>query len=98
MFKAYKDGYSNNEAVILSIGYKVKDYLSVGYSYDITISELGIGSSLGAHEISIIYEYAQSEYKRDAKRRKFMVPCAKFTKMPYAITPRSKKKKKKKKE
>ncbi|PCH92203.1 MAG: hypothetical protein COB85_08450 [Bacteroidetes bacterium] len=91
LFKAYKDGYSNNDAIILSVGYKVQDYLSVGYSYDITISKLGLVSH-GAHEISIIYEYSRAEYKKDAKRRKFMVPCAKFTKMPYAITPAKRKK------
>jgi len=92
--KAYKPGYSNNDAIILSAGYMIQDFLSLGYSYDITISKLGVGSR-GAHELSIIYEYAQPDYKRDARRKKFMVPCAKFTKMPYAIRPTEKKRRKK---
>jgi len=95
-FKAFQPGYSNNDAVILSVGYKVQDYLTIGYSYDITISKLGIVSK-GSHEIAIIYEFARAEYKKGAKRRQFMVPCAKFTDNAYGIQP-SKKKKKKKKE
>jgi len=93
-FKAFKPGYSNNDAVILSVGYKVQDYLTIGYSYDITISKLGIVSR-GSHEIAIIYEFARAEYKKGAKRRKFMVPCAKFVDNAYGIVPGRKKKKKK---
>jgi len=91
-FKAYQTGYSNNDAVILSVGYIVQDYLSIGYSYDITISKLGLVTK-GSHEISIIYEFAQAAYKRDARKRKFMVPCAKMTNNAYGITPAAKKKK-----
>lgn len=75
--KAYSQGYSNNDAVILSVGYQAQDYFNIGYSYDITISKLGLVSK-GSHEISFVYEFAQASYKRDAKKRKFMVPCAKF--------------------
>jgi len=75
--KAYKPGYSNNDAIILLLGYTVQDYLSIGYSYDITISKLGL-TPRGSHEISVIYEFAQAEYKRDQKRKRFMIPCAKF--------------------
>lgn len=93
LFKAYKRGYSNNDAVVLSLGYKVQDYLNIGYSYDITISRLGLVTK-GAHEISIIYEFARAEYKRDARRRKFMVPCAKFSNSAYGMTPVKKKRRK----
>ena len=82
-FKSYQPGYSNHDAVILSVGYQLEDYFQVGYSYDITISQLGVATK-GANEISIIYEFARAEYKRDAKKRKFMVPCAKF-KHSYGI-------------
>jgi len=91
--KAYKRGYSNNDAVILSVGYKLQDYLNIGYSYDITISKLGLATK-GAHEISIIYEFARAEYKRDARRRKLMVPCAKFANSSYGMTPVKKNKRK----
>jgi len=94
LFKAYKQGYSNNDAIVLMIGYKVQDYLSIGYSYDITISKLGLVTK-GSHEISIIYEFAQPEYKRDQRRKRFMVPCAKFTHNPYGMSPSTGKSKRK---
>jgi len=77
LLKAYKPGYSNNDALILMVGYMVKDYLAVGYSYDLTISKLGAGT-LGSHEISLIYEFAQPEYKKDGSKKNFKVPCTKF--------------------
>ena len=75
LFKSY-DNVINNDAIALLIGYTIKDYnLSIGYSYDATISRLATNSS-GSHEISIVYEIASKKSKR--KRRKFFVPCAKF--------------------
>lgn len=73
-FKSYKPGYANNDAIVLLVGLKTKDW-RVGYSYDITISRL-VSNTGGSHEISIIYEYANKRKKR--RRKRFMVPCAKF--------------------
>jgi len=73
-FKSYKAGYSNNDAIVLLVGVKTKDW-RIGYSYDITISKL-MSNTGGSHEISIVYEYANKRKKR--RRRRFMVPCAKF--------------------
>ncbi|MBL4657442.1 MAG: PorP/SprF family type IX secretion system membrane protein, partial [Flavobacteriales bacterium] len=75
--KSYKAGYPNNDAVIIMIGAQVRGFFHFGYSYDVTISKLGIGSK-GAHEISMIYEFAQPDYKRNGKKQDFMVPCTKF--------------------
>lgn len=76
LLKAYKPGYSNNDAIIFLAGLFLKDYgISVGYSYDLTISRL-ITNTAGSHEISIIYEYSSPEYKR--KKHKFIIPCTKF--------------------
>ena len=77
VLKYYKPGYSNNDAVVIMLGYKMKNYISAGYSYDLTISKLGIETG-GAHEISLIYEFAQPDYKRDQRKKSFMVPCTKF--------------------
>lgn len=75
LFKSY-EGVLNNDAVALLVGYTLKDYnLSIGYSYDATISRLATNSA-GSHEISLIYEIASKRNKR--KRRKFFAPCAKF--------------------
>jgi len=71
--KAYKQGYSNSESVILMAGFETEHQLRFTYSYDITISKLSMKSA-GAHEISMIYEWP-----RRAKARKHkVVPCPKF--------------------
>lgn len=67
--------YVNQDALVFMLGLHVRDF-RIGYSYDATISKL-IGSSGGAHEITIIYEYVG--HKKSLTRSKFfVVPCAKF--------------------
>lgn len=66
----------NQDALVLVVGYTHKG-LSFGYSYDITVSRL-IGSTGGAHEISLVYEVASKAATRRKNRNRYMVPCAKF--------------------
>ncbi len=73
IFKAYQQGYSNSESVILMAGFETEKQLRFTYSYDITISKLTLKSA-GAHEISMIYEWPR---KAKARRHK-VVPCPKF--------------------
>ena len=73
--KSYAPGYANSDAVAVLLGFTVKD-LRVGYSYDITLSQLA-GRSGGAHEITLGYEIAERRYRRSITRRR-IVPCAKF--------------------
>ncbi|MBC8111620.1 MAG: type IX secretion system membrane protein PorP/SprF [Verrucomicrobia bacterium] len=68
-------GINNHDAVIALVGMKFQG-LSVGYSYDFTISQLG-ASSGGAHEIAIIYEWLKVKKGRTPKSMKF-TPCPKF--------------------
>ena len=73
LLKSYEKGYGNNDAVVLLVGYKLLDYnLSIGYSYDFTISRL-ITSTNGSHELSIIYEKELL-----VKRKRVIIPCPKF--------------------
>ena len=67
------DHNSTNDAVILLVGYKTRQF-NIGYSYDFTTSHL-IASSGGAHEISISYTFNSPEHK---KRTNKMVPCPEF--------------------
>jgi hypothetical protein len=46
----------------------------IGYSYDITISTLQIRNTMGAHEISLVYEIA----KKKKRTRRVLVSCPKF--------------------
>ena len=66
----------NQDALTFMLGLKYENYLHIGYSYDATISKLA-GSSGGAHEIAIIYEYSTKK-KKLTHRRRFLIPCAKF--------------------
>lgn len=67
-----------NDAVVALLGFR-QDKFSVGYSYDITISGLGVGTG-GAHEVSIRYEFEPADRyeKMRIKRRKQELSCPKF--------------------
>lgn len=73
LFKAYKDGYSNNDAVAFIVGVKA-DRFNIGYSYDITISML-TNATMGAHEVCVAYQFCKLKKK---KKKRLLVPCPKF--------------------
>jgi type IX secretion system PorP/SprF family membrane protein len=63
------------DAIIGLLGIKT-DQLHIGYSYDFTISNL-IGSTGGAHEISIVYEFNNLSLGQMKKRYR-AIPCPEF--------------------
>lgn len=73
LLKAYKPGYSNNDAVAILIGL-TWDRFTTGYSYDLTISKLTYLSG-GAHELSISYNFCDNKRK---KLKTVLVSCPKF--------------------
>lgn len=74
-FKKYAPTYSSSESVAILVGFDLTEYnLRVGYSYDITVSKLSVSNSLGAHEISLIYEIANKR----KKNKRVLVSCPKF--------------------
>jgi type IX secretion system PorP/SprF family membrane protein len=72
--KDYKPGYTNHDAVATVIGFQ-KDRLSIGYSYDITISILSTNLSRGAHEITLSYQFCKLKEK---KTKRTLISCPKF--------------------
>ncbi len=68
-------GYTNHDAIAVLLGFQAARY-KFGYSYDITMSKLGIGSSAGSHEISLVYQWSAKHNNRSKKIR--IMPCAKF--------------------
>jgi type IX secretion system PorP/SprF family membrane protein len=64
---------SINDAVILLVGYKTREF-NIGYSYDFTTSHL-MTSSGGAHEVSFSYTFSSPVHKKISKK---MVPCPEF--------------------
>lgn len=75
--KKYVANISNRESIIALIGYR-QDKFSFGYSYDITVSSLGLPSG-GSHEISLAYtfDYEPSPRHRRTKKDK-QLSCPKF--------------------
>lgn len=71
--KSYSSEHLNNDALTFLLGINVNS-MWIGYSYDVTLSKLYRDTG-GSHEISIHYEWPRSTKKR---RRRFVVPCAKF--------------------
>lgn len=59
------------DALAVLLGYKIKEF-SVGYSYDLTISNM-LNSTGGAHEIALIYEFTTK-----FKKRMHAIPCPEF--------------------
>lgn len=64
------------DALILYMGLYFKS-LTIGYSYDFTISELQTASG-GAHEISIVYEFNTRSTRKDIKKKYRLIPCPTF--------------------
>jgi type IX secretion system PorP/SprF family membrane protein len=63
------------DAIIGLVGIKTNQ-LHIGYSYDFTISNL-IGSTGGAHEISLVYEFNNLSFGQQRKRIR-AIPCPEF--------------------
>lgn len=66
----------SQDALILTLGLYFKQ-LSVGYSYDFTISEMETASG-GAHEISLVWEFSSKPSNRNAKKKYKLIPCPTF--------------------
>ena len=64
------------ESLIFLVGFKT-EALSIGYSYDFTISSLGFGTTGGAHEISMMYEFSLDRAKLRPRKR-YAIPCPEF--------------------
>jgi hypothetical protein len=64
----------SQDALILTLGLYFKN-LTVGYSYDFTISKLQTASG-GAHEVSIVYEFSSKQ--RESKKKYKLIPCPTF--------------------
>lgn len=73
------EGFVNNESIVLLLGFTklgAKDAINIGYSFDYTVSKLGIGSG-GAHEFSLVYTWPMRN-PRKPPANKLMIPCPDF--------------------
>ncbi|MFO7822632.1 MAG: type IX secretion system membrane protein PorP/SprF [Cyclobacterium sp.] len=70
------ENQSNRDALLMMVGFNLPSGLNVGYSFDYTVSQLGIQSG-GAHEISISYIFPPSN-PGAPRKRDTILPCPKF--------------------
>lgn len=73
LFKAYKKGYANNDALIVILGFRHKK-IKAYYSFDLSVSRL-FSYSGNAHEISFVYEINPDAL---IQKRIKKVACPKF--------------------
>ncbi len=67
---------SNRDAVVMMFGVNLLSGLNIGYSFDYTVSQLGIQSG-GAHELSLSWTLP-NQYQGKPSRRDTILPCPKF--------------------
>jgi type IX secretion system PorP/SprF family membrane protein len=71
--KAYKPGYRNDDAIAFIAGFQ-QERFSIGYSYDITISQLQ-RLTKGSHEITMSFQMCNPKKK---KVTRVLISCPKF--------------------
>lgn len=69
------EGIMNNESLIVLLGFSTNGF-NIGYSYDVTISNLGFRSG-GAHELSLSYQFFLGDPRKPPKHVR-KLPCPKF--------------------
>ncbi|MBN7811588.1 type IX secretion system membrane protein PorP/SprF [Algoriphagus sp. H41] len=67
---------SNRDAIVMMVGVNLLSGLNIGYSFDYTVSQLGIQSG-GAHELSLSWTLP-NQYQGKPSRRDTILPCPKF--------------------
>ena len=67
---------SNRDAIVMMVGVNLLSGLNIGYSFDYTVSQLGIQSG-GAHELSVSWTLP-NKYQGKPNRRDTILPCPKF--------------------
>lgn len=67
---------SNRDAIVMMVGFNLPSGVNMGYSFDYTISQLGIQSG-GAHEVSLSYVFPVKN-PGAPRKRDTILPCPKF--------------------
>ncbi|MDN3668419.1 type IX secretion system membrane protein PorP/SprF [Echinicola jeungdonensis] len=68
---------SNRDALVVLLGLSLPTGMDIGYSFDYTVSQLGIQSG-GAHEISISFSLPDRKNPGAPRLRDTILPCPKF--------------------
>jgi hypothetical protein len=63
----FRYSLNNVESLIVFVGYNYNDMVNIGYSYDVTLSQLG-GQSMGSHEVMIGVKF--NDIRKSRKKRR----------------------------
>ena len=67
----YRHALTNSDAAIVSVGVQ-KDIFKIGYSLDLTVSDLAMEGTGGTHELSFIINFENGErFKNNRKKSKY---------------------------
>ncbi len=69
------DNYENIDALIVLVGVKLKNDVSIGYSFDVTVSRL-LNHTGGSHEISLVYKFNKNG--GNLRDMHTIIPCPAF--------------------
>ncbi|GHB47277.1 PorP/SprF family type IX secretion system membrane protein [Mongoliitalea lutea] len=67
----------NTESLIGVVGISLGNGLDIGYSYDYTLTKLGIANTSGAHEVSMRFSFLAGS-TQNAAGRKSSMPCFRY--------------------
>ncbi len=67
-----RHNFNNMDALVFMVGFK-KDVVRIGYSYDFTLAP--IGTSAGAHEISLSFDFGNTRYAQQRAKSKRSAQC-----------------------
>lgn len=73
----YRHAFTNGDAVIAVVGMQY-DILKIGYSYDFTLGSSVAARSGGAHEVSLVINFDNSESVRSKRRAERYIDCFKI--------------------
>lgn len=80
IFPKKYENIRNNDALIVQAGFNFSSF-SFTYSYDITTSKLGLGNTMGSHEISLVYLFClEWPPRKKPGRYARKLPCPDFQK------------------
>ena len=63
----YRHAFTNPDAAMFLLGYQ-QGIFKIGYSYDMTVSELASGPSGGSHEVSLVLNFENSDNFQKRRR------------------------------
>ena len=73
----YRHTFSNPDALILQVGVSRKLF-RLGYSYDLTVSDLNVATTRGTHELALSFNISGKDNSLNPRDRRGIIKCPPF--------------------